>query len=110
MQTTLHIALLLFIQSILFAQTKNITGIVSEENGSLPGAIVYIKGGEHSATADFDGKCAIQAGRELRVIVEGEKVNDVKAPTISFEISQKLQTDMTYPGQVKVTVIPEQLI
>ena len=50
---------------------------------------------------------AIQAGRELRVIVESEKVNDDKAAALSFEISQKIQTDMTYPGQVKVTVIRE---
>ena len=50
---------------------------------------------------------AIQAGRELRVIVESEKVNDDKAAQLSFEISQKVQTDMTYPGQVKVTVIRE---
>lgn len=50
---------------------------------------------------------AIQAGRELRVIVESDKVNDDKAANLSFEISQKIQTDMTYPGQVKVTVIRE---
>ncbi|MHA7842520.1 MAG: ribonuclease Y [Winogradskyella sp.] len=50
---------------------------------------------------------AIQAGRELRVIVESEKVSDEKAASLSFEISQKIQTDMTYPGQVKVTVIRE---
>jgi ribonuclease Y len=50
---------------------------------------------------------AIQAGRELRVIVESEKISDDKAASLSFEISQKIQTDMTYPGQVKVTVIRE---
>ena len=50
---------------------------------------------------------AIQAGRELRVIVESEKVNDEKAAELSFNISQKVQIDMTYPGQVKVTVIRE---
>lgn len=50
---------------------------------------------------------AIQAGRELRVIVESEKVDDQKASELSFSISQKVQTDMTYPGQVKVTVIRE---
>ena len=50
---------------------------------------------------------AIQAGRELRVIVESEKVNDERAASLSFEISQKIQTDMTYPGQVKITVIRE---
>ncbi|MDA9572033.1 ribonuclease Y, partial [Flavobacteriaceae bacterium] len=50
---------------------------------------------------------AIQAGRELRVFVESEKVSDEHAARLSFEISQKIQTDMTYPGQVKVTVIRE---
>ncbi|MFN5771500.1 ribonuclease Y [Flavobacterium sp.] len=50
---------------------------------------------------------AIQAGRELRVIVESEKVTDDMAAKLSFEISQKIQTEMTYPGQVKITVIRE---
>ncbi len=50
---------------------------------------------------------AIQAGRELRVIVESEKVNDDKAKELSFEITQKIQKEMTYPGQVRVTVIRE---
>jgi ribonuclease Y len=54
-----------------------------------------------------DKAYAIQAGRELRVIVESEKVSDDQASALSFEISQKIQTDMTYPGQVKVTVIRE---
>ena len=59
---------------------------------------------------DFDGvqkAYAIQAGRELRVIVESDKVDDEVASKLSFDISQKIQTDMTYPGQVKVTVIRE---
>ena len=59
---------------------------------------------------DFDGvqkAYAIQAGRELRVIVESEKVDDDIASKLSFDISQKIQTDMTYPGQVKVIVIRE---
>tara|TARA_R110002096_G_scaffold221429_2_gene410227 strand:- start:5170 stop:6711 length:1542 start_codon:yes stop_codon:yes gene_type:complete len=50
---------------------------------------------------------AIQAGRELRVIVESEKITDAEANQISFEIAQKIQSEMTYPGQVKVTVIRE---
>ncbi|HEY1038093.1 MAG TPA: ribonuclease Y [Bacteroidia bacterium] len=50
---------------------------------------------------------AIQAGRELRVIVSSDKVNDQTAEKLSFEISQKIQTEMTYPGQIKVTVIRE---
>ncbi|PZP48644.1 MAG: ribonuclease Y [Pseudopedobacter saltans] len=50
---------------------------------------------------------AIQAGRELRVIVESEKVTDVESDKLSFEIAQKIQTDMIYPGQIKVTVIRE---
>ena len=50
---------------------------------------------------------AIQAGRELRVIVEAEKVTDNDSDKLSFEIAQKIQTEMTYPGQIKVTVIRE---
>ncbi len=50
---------------------------------------------------------AIQAGRELRVIVEADKVTDGDSDRLSFEIAQKIQTDMTYPGQIKVTVIRE---
>ncbi len=50
---------------------------------------------------------AIQAGRELRVVVESEKIDDKTAESMSFEIAQRIQTEMTYPGQVKVTVIRE---
>lgn len=50
---------------------------------------------------------AIQAGRELRVIVEADKVGDSDSDRLSFEIAQKIQTEMTYPGQIKVTVIRE---
>lgn len=50
---------------------------------------------------------AIQAGRELRVIVESNKVPDTKADELAFEISQRIQDEMTYPGQIKVTVIRE---
>ena len=50
---------------------------------------------------------AIQAGRELRVIVEAEKVSDQDSDRLSFEIAQKIQTEMTFPGQIKVTVIRE---
>ena len=50
---------------------------------------------------------AIQAGRELRVIVEADKVTDMDSDKLSFEIAQKIQTDMVYPGQIKVTVIRE---
>ena len=50
---------------------------------------------------------AIQAGRELRVVVESEKVSDEVASKLAFEISDKIQNEMTYPGQVKVTVIRE---
>ena len=59
---------------------------------------------------DFDGVTkayAIQAGRELRVMVESEKVSDAMASQISYDISQKIQNEMTYPGQVRVTVIRE---
>lgn len=50
---------------------------------------------------------AIQAGRELRVIVEADKISDADSETISFEMAQKIQNEMTYPGQIKVTVIRE---
>lgn len=50
---------------------------------------------------------AIQAGRELRVIVESDKVTDSDSDKLSFEIAQKIQTEMTFPGQIKVTVIRE---
>ncbi len=50
---------------------------------------------------------AIQAGRELRVIVEADRVSDQDSEKLSFEIAQKIQTEMTFPGQIKVTVIRE---
>jgi ribonuclease Y len=50
---------------------------------------------------------AIQAGRELRVIVGADKVNDDEASNISYELSRKIQDEMTYPGQIKITVIRE---
>ncbi len=86
-------------------------------SGARPGArrevveayIKRIKDLENLALA-YDGvqtAFAIQAGRELRVMVEAEKVTDLKADELSFAISQKIQTEMTYPGQVKVTVIRE---
>ncbi|RYY57658.1 MAG: ribonuclease Y [Chitinophagaceae bacterium] len=50
---------------------------------------------------------AIQAGRELRVIVEADKVTDADSEKLSFEIAMKIQTEMTFPGQIKVTVIRE---
>ena len=50
---------------------------------------------------------AIQAGRELRVMVESEKVTDQQADIISIEMSQRIQKEMTYPGQIKITVIRE---
>ncbi len=50
---------------------------------------------------------AIQAGRELRVIVEADKVTDADSEKLSFEIAHKIQTEMTFPGQIKVTVIRE---
>jgi ribonuclease Y len=50
---------------------------------------------------------AIQAGRELRVIVEADKVTDQDSEKLSFEIAQKIQNEMTFPGQIKVTVIRE---
>ena len=50
---------------------------------------------------------AIQAGRELRVIVGSEKVSDAEAESLSFDIAKKIQDEMTYPGQIRITVIRE---
>ena len=54
-----------------------------------------------------DKTFAIQAGRELRVVVESEKVSDAQAEILAADISNRIQTEMTYPGQIKVTVIRE---
>jgi len=59
---------------------------------------------------NFDGvnKCfAMQAGRELRILVDADNVDDQKASKLSFDISQKIEKEMQYPGQIKVTVIRE---
>jgi len=50
---------------------------------------------------------AIQAGRELRVIVGADKIDDKETELLSFDIAKKIQDEMTYPGQVKITVIRE---
>ncbi len=63
-----------------------------------------------AAAMSFDGVSqayAIQAGRELRVMVQSERVNDDLAAQLSYNISEKIQNELTYPGQVKVTVIRE---
>lgn len=94
-----------------------IVQICDSISGARPGArrevvesyIKRIKDLENLALS-YDGvnsAYAIQAGRELRVLVESEKVTDLRADELSFAISQKIQTEMTYPGQVKVTVIRE---
>ena len=86
-------------------------------SGSRPGArredvenyIKRLKDLENLALG-YDGvekAFAIQAGRELRVIVESERVSDEKAEMLSFDISQKIMKEMIYPGQIKVTVIRE---
>lgn len=75
----------------------------------MEGYLLRIKDMEALAQ-NFEGvekAYAIQAGRELRVIVEADKVDDKKSEEISFAISQKIEKEMTYPGQVKVTVIRE---
>ena len=63
-----------------------------------------------AAALSFDGVSsayAIQAGRELRVMVESGKVSDDKSAQLSYDISEKIQNELTYPGQVRVTVIRE---
>jgi len=53
-------------------------------------------------------KCfAVQAGREMRVIVEPTQVSDEDATMLAREVARKIETDMTYPGQIRVTVIRE---
>ena len=86
-------------------------------SGARPGArreimqqyIQRIKDLENLAQAyqGVEKAYAIQAGRELRVIVEADKVSDADSDKLSFEIAQKIQTEMTFPGQIKVTVIRE---
>ena len=86
-------------------------------SGARPGArreimqqyIQRIKDLENLALAynGVEKAYAIQAGRELRVIVEADKVTDADSDKLSFEIAQKIQTEMTFPGQIKVTVIRE---
>lgn len=86
-------------------------------SGARPGArreimqqyIQRIKDLENLALAytGVEKAYAIQAGRELRVIVEADKVSDGDSDKLSFEIAQKIQTEMTFPGQIKVTVIRE---
>ena len=86
-------------------------------SGARPGArreimqqyIQRIKDLENLAAAyqGVEKAYAIQAGRELRVIVEADKVSDADSDKLSFEIAQKIQTEMTFPGQIKVTVIRE---
>ncbi|MFT2007536.1 ribonuclease Y [Pontibacter sp. 13R65] len=86
-------------------------------SGSRPGArreimesyIKRLKELEEAAVS-FDGvnQCyAIQAGRELRVMVDSDNVSDEKAAQISYDISQKIEKEMQYPGQIKITVIRE---
>jgi len=50
---------------------------------------------------------AIQAGREVRVVVEQDRVDDARADQLAHDISEKIQQEMEYPGQIKVTVIRE---
>ena len=86
-------------------------------SGARPGArreviesyIKRLKGMEDLA-ASYPGvtkSYAIQAGRELRVIVGAEQVSDDDATRLSSDIAQRIQDEMTYPGQVKITVIRE---
>ncbi|EJF08460.1 MULTISPECIES: ribonuclease Y [Pontibacter] len=86
-------------------------------SGSRPGARreimeSYIKRLKdlEAAAVSFDGvnQCyAIQAGRELRIMVDADNVTDEKAAQLSFDISQKIEKEMQYPGQIKITVIRE---
>lgn len=86
-------------------------------SGARPGArremmqsyLQRIKDLENLATAypGVEKAYAIQAGRELRVMVEADKISDADSDRLSFEIADKIQKEMQYPGQIKVTVIRE---
>lgn len=86
-------------------------------SGSRPGARREIVEGYIQRLKDLESKAlaydgvvksyAIQAGRELRVIVESEKVTDEQADVLAYDISQQIMNEMQYPGQIKVTVIRE---
>jgi ribonuclease Y len=85
-------------------------------SGSRPGArrgdehyVQRIKDMENMALgyAGVEKAFAIQAGRELRIIMSAEKSSDEQADTLAFEISNRIMTEMRYPGQVKITVIRE---
>ena len=86
-------------------------------SGARPGARrepleSYVKRLENleALAKSFEGVAktyAIQAGREIRVVVEQDKIDDNLADKLSFDIAKKIQDEMEYPGQVKVTVIRE---
>lgn len=86
-------------------------------SGSRPGARREIMESYLKRLKDLEGlalefqgvnKCyAMQAGRELRVMVDAENVTDQQAGMLSYEISQKIEKDLQYPGQIKITVIRE---
>jgi ribonuclease Y len=86
-------------------------------SGSRPGARredseAYLKRLQdlEKTALSFDGvekAYAIQAGRELRVVVDSDSLDDKKADLLSFDLSQKIMKEMIYPGQIKVTVIRE---
>jgi len=99
------------------AMISPIVQVADAISGARPGArrqvmesyIQRLKDLESTALS-FDGvekAFAIQAGRELRVMVESDKVDDEKASQLSYLISDKIQNELTYPGQVRVTVIRE---
>jgi ribonuclease Y len=101
--------------------TNTLLGVLIQAADSLsaarPGARremleTYVKRLEEleSIANSFNGvdKCyAIQAGREIRILVENEKISDDDAIMLCKDIIKKIETDLTYPGQIKVTVIRE---
>ena len=60
-----------------------------------------------NAIEGVEGSYAIQAGRELRIVVEPEEVDDAGAAKIAYDVSRKIEQEMEYPGQIKVTVVRE---
>ena len=84
---------------MLFRARRNVLDAYVKRLGDLENLALAFPGVEKTY--------AIQAGRELRVFVESEKVSDAAAAELSAEIAQKIEKEMTYPGQVKVIVIRE---
>ena len=91
------------------AQRKDVAAVIVYGGEKVFAAGADIKEMETMALSypGVEKAYAIQAGRELRIIMAAEKSNDENADTLAFELSNRIMTEMRYPGQVKITVIRE---